>query len=359
MIFKNFFKLVVLFFPLFLISCARTDLNPVIFRGSEIIKQQPLKTSKLFIPSSFPRKISIKQGDTLFRISRKYAVALRKLIEINGLKAPYIIKKGQFLKIPGVRFHIAQVDETIYGIARAHGVRMRSLVKINQLAPPYKIQRGDRLQIPYSKGVSKRVPRGTKKTESQIQNKIEKKDLKFNKKLGSRNSFGKKDLKTGPKILLRPTVNSSLAKINTPKFLWPVAGRIIVSFGPRKNGFYNDGINIAAKHGTSVRAVGKGIVAYVGNQLQGFGNLLLIRHPEGWMSAYAHSSIVLVRRGSAVQRGQVIAEIGQTGNVGRPQLHFELRRGDKAVDPRQFLTRYSFLSIKNLLAFRAFQPSLV
>ena len=348
----KFFKLFWLFLLLFPISCARTDLDPMVFKGSKIIKQKSLKISKVSLKSSFLQKILIKKGDTLFSISRKNGVSLRKLIELNRLKAPYLIKKGEFLKIPGVHFHIAQMNETIYGIARAHGVNMRSLVKINKVKPPYKIKRGDRLQIPYSEAVNNNSPTRSNKLKKKIKrNKVEiKKNFTFRK------NYTKKDLKAPSQNLILPSSTPSLSKNYNPKFLWPVKGKVIVSFGPRKNGFFNDGINIAAKHGTVVRATGKGTVAYVGNQLQGFGNLVLIRHSGGWMSAYAHSSIVFVSRGSSVQRGQMIAKVGQTGNVGRPQLHFELRRGDRAVDPRKFLNQHSNLSINNLLAFQVVLP---
>jgi murein DD-endopeptidase MepM/ murein hydrolase activator NlpD len=120
-------------------------------------------------------------------------------------------------------------------------------------------------------------------------------------------------------------------------FVWPVRGRILEGFGPGPDGAHNDGINIAAPRGSPVQAVEGGVVAYAGNELRGYGNLILIKHPGGWISAYAHCDLILVRRGERVARGQVIARVGSTGNVSTPQLHFELRRGDKPVDPRAYL----------------------
>ncbi len=119
----------------------------------------------------------------------------------------------------------------------------------------------------------------------------------------------------------------------TGKFLWPVNGKIISPFGPKDGGQHNDGINIAAPLGTPVHAADTGVVVYAGNELRGFGNLLLIRHDNGWVSAYAHCDALLVKRGDTVKRGQVIARVGQSGNVNAPQLHFELRKGAEAVDP--------------------------
>jgi murein DD-endopeptidase MepM/ murein hydrolase activator NlpD len=121
------------------------------------------------------------------------------------------------------------------------------------------------------------------------------------------------------------------------KFLWPVDGKVIAKFGSIANGLHNDGINIAVPEGTPVHAADGGVVAYAGNELKGFGNLLLIRHPNGWMSAYAHNETLLVKRGDSVKRGQVIAKAGATGNVTSPQLHFELRHNTEAVDPQAYL----------------------
>jgi murein DD-endopeptidase MepM/ murein hydrolase activator NlpD len=125
---------------------------------------------------------------------------------------------------------------------------------------------------------------------------------------------------------------------------------LLIGFGPREGGFHNDGINIAAPAGTPVRAAGNGVVVYAGNQLQGFGNMLLIKHSGGWMTAYAHNSRLMVSRGDAVRRGQKIAQVGRSGNVIRPQLHFELRRGNRAVDPRRYLVRYAMLGLGTLIA---------
>lgn len=122
------------------------------------------------------------------------------------------------------------------------------------------------------------------------------------------------------------------------RFPWPVSGHVVEAYGMTAGGARNDGINIAAPLGSAVRAVDGGIVAYAGNELRGYGNLVLIKHPDGWISAYAHCENLLVKRGDQVNRGQVIAKVGETGGVSQPQLHFELRRGKKAVDPREFLS---------------------
>jgi murein DD-endopeptidase MepM/ murein hydrolase activator NlpD len=138
-----------------------------------------------------------------------------------------------------------------------------------------------------------------------------------------------------------PDAAESGAKTESPGvaagFRWPVRGRVIAGFGPKPNGIQNDGINLAVPEGTPVKAADDGVVAYAGNELKGYGNLVLVRHSNGFVTAYAHASEIMVKRGDAVKRGQVIAKSGQTGSVASPQLHFEIRKGATPVDPSQYL----------------------
>jgi murein DD-endopeptidase MepM/ murein hydrolase activator NlpD len=125
---------------------------------------------------------------------------------------------------------------------------------------------------------------------------------------------------------------------NGTTFRWPVRGRIISDFGTKPSGEKNDGINLAVPAGTAVKAAEAGTVIYAGNELAGYGNLVLVRHTDGWVSAYAHNSTITVNRGDAVQRGQTIAQAGMTGSVTSPQVHFELRKGAKPVNPMDHLS---------------------
>jgi murein DD-endopeptidase MepM/ murein hydrolase activator NlpD len=132
-------------------------------------------------------------------------------------------------------------------------------------------------------------------------------------------------------------------KADTPpgKFRWPARGKIITGFGPQPGGNPNDGINISVPRGTEVHAAESGVVTYAGNDVQGYGNLVLIRHPEGWITAYAHNDSLMVKSGESVRRGQIIAKAGNTGSVSQPQLHFQIRHGALAtpVDPTLHLER--------------------
>ena len=146
-----------------------------------------------------------------------------------------------------------------------------------------------------------------------------------------------------PKVAVQPTPapaekptpedDAGDGKGANPEFRWPARGRIIQAF--KAGG--NDGINISLPEGTSVKAAESGVVAYAGSELKGYGNLILIRHPNGFVSAYANNGDIEVKRGETVKRGQVIAKSGQSGNVNSPQLHFELRKGATPVDPTLYL----------------------
>jgi len=115
-------------------------------------------------------------------------------------------------------------------------------------------------------------------------------------------------------------------------------GKVVSGFGPRADGTHNDGINVAAPMGTDIHAAESGVVAYAGDELKGYGNLVLVRHSNGFVTAYAHASELAVKKGETIKRGQVIGKAGATGNVNSPQLHFEVRKGATPVDPTQYLT---------------------
>ena len=126
---------------------------------------------------------------------------------------------------------------------------------------------------------------------------------------------------------------------DSTKLRWPVSGRVIAGFGGRPDGTHNDGINMSVPLGTDVHAAEAGVVAYAGSELKGYGNLVLLRHDNGWVTAYAHNDELLVKRGDKVRRGQVIGKAGKTGTVDQPQVHFELRQGSKPVDPTPFMEK--------------------
>jgi murein DD-endopeptidase MepM/ murein hydrolase activator NlpD len=272
----------------------------------------PQQSAPVQARSSSRRVILVRPRETLYQIARRHGVGLRDLIDANRLKPPYAISPGQRLVLPRARFHRVAVGESLYAVSRRYGVDTRSLVRLNNINPPYRLTVGQKLRLPGAgpAPIQKAKPR---RTATQ-----------------------------GEATKIRPPTRAELAHPparSSKRFLWPVRGRIAVGYGPRGKGRHNDGINILARKGTPVRAVENGIVAYSGNEIRGFGNLLLIRHAGGWTSAYAHNQVLLVRAGDRVRRGQVISKVGKSGSVHRPQLHFELRRGKRAVNPVRYMSR--------------------
>jgi len=225
--------------------------------------------------------------------------------------------------VKGGRQHIVKQGETGIAIALAYKVPWRQVVAANALVPPYLLQVGDRLLIP-SRQVAAR--------QSSPKQGLEQRAGGFKLDID--------DIVTGgepaeAKNTFRAVVPDLAA--NAPGFRWPVEGRIISGFGPKSGGRFNDGVNLKVASGTPVRAAADGTVAYAGDAIPGFGNLLLIRHANGWVTAYGHNEALLVARGKAVKAGEVIARAGATGQVNEPQLHFEIRRGRMAVNPQTLL----------------------
>jgi murein DD-endopeptidase MepM/ murein hydrolase activator NlpD len=142
----------------------------------------------------------------------------------------------------------------------------------------------------------------------------------------------------GDKIAVA-TPQAATQATSSTKLRWPANGKIIAGFGGRPDGTHNDGINLSVPLGTEVHSAENGVVAYAGSELKGYGNLVLVRHDNGWVTAYAHNDEMLVKRGDKVKRGQVIAKAGKTGTVDQPQVHFELRQGSKPVDPTPFMEK--------------------
>ncbi len=298
----------------------------------------------------------VRRGDTVYGIARRFGVPLRSVIDHNGLRPPYPLKIGQRLAVPLPRRHTVAKKETVYGISRRFGVPLRSVIDANRLAPPYALRIGQELLIPTMRehvvargetvySISRRY--GVDRTELVRLNGIASPfTIKPAQRLVLPDSQPAAPViapATGKTLVAAAPVRPTPVAIPQPppragsKFLWPVKGPVILAFGPKKNGLHNDGINIKAPRGAPIRAADNGVVAYAGNELRGFGNLLLIKHAGGWVTAYAHTDQVLVRRGDQVKRGQTIGRVGSTGSVASPQLHFEVRKGTRAVDPARLL----------------------
>jgi murein DD-endopeptidase MepM/ murein hydrolase activator NlpD len=264
----------------------------------------------------------VQRGDTVYGVAQRNGVSTRVLIDWNDLQPPYLLVPGQSLKLPHSRAYTVQRGDSVYAISRRFEIDMTTLVRLNRIPAPYTIHVGQTLQLPANAGPGS----GTQ-------------DARANPSTMPGES--RADTPPGPSA--KPAAPRQVVSVPRPParagsgFVWPVEGRVVSSFGSKTGGQHNDGLNIAAPRGTPVRAADNGVVAYAGKEIRGFGNLLLIKHDGGLITAYAHADALLVSRGDVVTRGQVIAKVGKTGGVENPQLHFEVRRGTKAVDPKQFL----------------------
>lgn len=272
-----------------------------------------------------PDYVMVQKGDTLYSIARRYNVPIRDMIEANGLRPPYTLNIGRVLKMPNARFHIVEKGDTVYNISKRYDVDMRSLSKLNNIAAPYALRIGQRLVIPGSVVSSSTTPTTARKAAT------------ASKTSSWKVSSAKKKKTTSAAKKKTTRTTTTTVKKRTSKFAWPVQGKVVSNFGPIAKGRNNDGINIKAPLGTPVKAADAGTVAYAGNELRGFGNLILIKHSGGWMTAYAHNDRILVRKGQKVKKGEKISTVGSTGGVSSPQLHFEIRAGKKAVNPKAYL----------------------
>ena len=266
-----------------------------------------------------PETVTVQKGDTLYNISRRYNVPIRDIIETNHLTPPYLLYVGRVLRMPVARYHTVVHGDTLYSISRNYNVDVTTLSKLNNLQEPYALRVGQKLALPGSIGESTVVSESISAT---------------NKSATTTSSSFSSSVKS------QPVTSSAKAKptaYRKNKFAWPLKGSVISRYGAIGKGRSNDGINIKAPLGTIVKAADSGKVAYAGNELKGFGNLILIQHDDGWITAYAHNSSFLVKKGQRVQKGTPIAKVGSSGSVNTPQLHFEVRSGKKPLNPLAYL----------------------
>jgi murein DD-endopeptidase MepM/ murein hydrolase activator NlpD len=215
----------------------------------------------------------------------------------------------------------------MHSIARIYHMPVTVIARANNLAVDAKLKGGQRITIPDIKEASGTQAR-TEASAAPASGSV----------AMAESSQTARVVEPAPGLSSQDAVKSAEPAGSLPGFRWPVRGRVIAAFGPKPNGVQNDGINLAVPEGTPIKAAEDGVVAYAGSELKGYGNLVLVRHPNGFVTAYAHASDILVKRGETVKRGQVIAHAGQTGSVASPQLHFEIRKGATPVDPAQYLS---------------------
>ncbi len=313
------------------------------------------------------QKIKIPEGtfhivgdaDTLYSISRKYNVDMSALTQINQLSEPYRISKGQKLQIPFSSSNIANAEivqsspsTTKRVINYEQNINTENLVRAeNQMqGGPASLQKSHKSVFAFKKtgdnetALAKDALNDENINTQKVENKIaENTAIPVNPTKPVLNNVKPKAPET--KIAFSNEVKTSAPKIIEDKniskqgFIWPVKGKIIKNFGTQKNNEYNDGVNISANSGAEVKASAAGRVVYTGDSLKSFGNLVIIKHDNGLLSAYAHMDKINVTNDQKVARGQVIGNVGSTGKVNSPQLYFAVRKGKDAKDPNSYLPK--------------------
>ncbi len=280
--------------------------------------------------------VSVKQGETIDDVARRLGVSLNALVDANRLSPPYRLTTGETLIVPVPHVYTVQSGDSLSKIAQRFNISQSGIARLNNMSPPYKVLSGQQLVLPDYHGQDP-GPQVAGADDADLVPPPPPRPVVQATPLTPPVAGKPTDL-SSPVALAPPTQAAAPAASTDTAgpasgFLWPVKGEIVSTFGPKPGGLHNDGINIAAAEGTPVKAAAQGAVAYAGSDLKGFGNLVLIRHADGWITAYAHLGSIAVKKGEAVKAGQQVGTVGQTGSIDSPQLHFELRHGKEAVDP--------------------------
>ena len=305
--------------------------------------------------------IIVGTSDSLEILAQRYRVTPAAIMAANGYKGPRTLSPGQSLIIPRATaaaaapvpaapatrpvataapsVHVVNHGDTLAGIARRNHVSVAELARANKLNPSARLKLGTRLTVPGARTAEVAPPAPQPLAAQSIATTPVPTTSRVALAAVPQQSvrLAQANPAPDPVDVSPPTVKPSEATGALPTFRWPVRGKVITGYGAKTNGKANDGINLAVPEGTPIKAAEDGVVAYSGNELKGYGNLVLVRHSNGYVTAYAHASELLVKRGDTIKRGQVIAKSGQSGEVGSPQLHFEIRKGSQPVDPLQFL----------------------
>ncbi|KRQ98449.1 peptidoglycan DD-metalloendopeptidase family protein [Bradyrhizobium valentinum] len=312
--------------------------------------------------------IIVGTSDTLDILAKRYNVSAAAILQANGYKGPRTLSPGQQLIIPrqtataapapalappaskpvaaaaaAPSVHIVNRGDTLMSIARRNQVPVAELAKANNLDQTAKLSLGMKLTVPGSKSAAAApaaqpvAAAAPAQPVAAVAAPATKMAAAGGPPQSARLASATTNVMEEKPVVEQASIKPGEATGALPTFRWPVRGKVITSYGAKTNGKSNDGINLAVPEGTPVKAAEDGVVAYSGNELKGYGNLVLVRHSNGYVTAYAHASELLVKRGDTIKRGQIIAKSGQSGEVGSPQLHFEIRKGSSPVDPLQFL----------------------
>lgn len=297
---------------------------------------------------------TVAPGDTLYSLSERYRLPMRDIISLNRMSPPFMLAPGQRLKLPPPNTYKVKAGDSLSEISRLFGVSSSETARLNNLRAPYRVAAGETLRLPtLHTGDADRgrpvqfvnalppeplpKPSHAKPPPARYAPVSRTGDYQPPAYLFSSAQKPVPQLAVKPDSYPKAAVTAAAPPRAGGGFLWPVQGRILSSYGAKKDGLHNDGINIAVPKGTPVRAAENGVVVYADDELQGYGNLVLIRHADKWMTAYAHMDRTLTRRGAQVRRGETIGTVGSSGSAETPQLHFEIRKGSEPLDPQSYL----------------------
>ncbi len=304
---------------------------------------------------------TVLAGDTVYTVSQDYNLPLREIISINHLSAPYHLQLGYRLRLPPPNEYKVRPGDTLNNVSKMFNASLSEIARANNLQAPYTLNNGQvlRLPAPQPKLEEEFAANTTSSFDNMPPLKVESVESEVlapppGMQTGTITSAPLPPQTTAatagypPQPTVQPAQVQKVAAVQPQiapkipprgngKFMRPVDGKTISGYGPKADGLHNDGINIKALRGTAVRAAENGVVAYTGGEMQGYGNLVLIRHGDRYMTAYAHMDKMLVKKGDTVKVGQSIGTVGSTGQVDSPQLHFEIRKGTNPVNPDSYL----------------------
>jgi murein DD-endopeptidase MepM/ murein hydrolase activator NlpD len=290
---------------------------------------------------------TVSKGETLYTISQRYHIVMRDIVVTNNMSAPFKLASGQRLKLPPPQQYRVRNGDTLYEVSRLFGVESTEIARLNQMNAPYVLKGGQVLKLPsvtektapYSVQTAVSMPAvPPTAVQSELLAPPPGMEAEPQKLAALPGQKPQAPAQTANVALAPQTkISSATPARASERFLSPVKGKLVSGYGPKTNGLHNDGMNIAAPRGTPIQAADNGVVVYAGNELKGSGNLVLIRHADRWMTAYAHMDKISVKRGDVLKRGQSIGTVGTSGSVDTPQLHFEVRRGTEAINPARYL----------------------
>ena len=299
-------KILFLFFTTFLVGCQTSNLFEDVKKDFAVEKKVTVfdkaNNNKQFqIPLN--GMVLVNKDETIYSIANKYKVVPNDIIDDNNLVKPYNLKENQILFLRNKNLYVIRSGDTLEKISLKFAVNKSDIISINKLSKPYQLKVGNKILIPQTKDFSV--------VDLIIDQKINKSEPEI--------SYNNRKINT--------------KALNSPKFIWPSKGQVIKNFGIFGKGQHYDGVDIKASNNSPIYSVYEGIVAFTGSEIKKFGNLILIKHKDGWLSAYSNVGRFNVKQGSTIKKGELIAYSSNDINY----YHFQLRHNRNPVNPVEFL----------------------